>query len=275
MTGRSRDRTASLNRPPRSWENRRVLAPPPGPCPDRRESGRQPLRRRADVAGAGAGSGTCWFASRWRSRKIPIVGVRPHARFWPSRAATPWTVWTFCGRDRCSGTSATASGHSRRGPGRCPTATGGCESAGTSWRTVRVGAAADLVVPPSFLSPLGKRSGEGHHGEVVTEDLASEPERRKSLMHRPRGLRPRGPVGTGTAHPLREDHDHLPGRTPHRRHLPLARPLTQGSCPVSAARGCTWIGTPIVRGCWQHRRCERHPYHPAAAGSTSPRSSLN
>ncbi|TMU98434.1 transposase [Streptomyces sp. DASNCL29] len=32
-------------------------------------------------------------------------------------------------------------------------------------------------------------------------------------------------------HPLREDRDHLPGRTSHRRHLPLVRPLIQTKPP--------------------------------------------
>lgn len=27
----------------------------------------------------------------------------------------------------------------------------------------------------------------------------------------------------------------------------------------------TWIGTPVVRRCWQHPRYEDHPYHPTAA----------
>lgn len=30
------------------------------------------------------------------------------------------------------------------------------------------------------------------------------------------------------------------------------------------AEGCAWIGTATVGGCWQHRRYERHPYHPTA-----------
>jgi hypothetical protein len=35
-------------------------------------------------------------------------------------------------------------------------------------------------------------------------------------------------------HPLREDRHHLPGRTPHRRHLPLVRPMIQTKPPSTA-----------------------------------------
>ncbi|MFE1198768.1 hypothetical protein ACFW6E_39550, partial [Streptomyces olivaceoviridis] len=36
-------------------------------------------------------------------------------------------------------------------------------------------------------------------------------------------------------HPLREGGHHLPGRTPHRGHLPLVRPLIQTRLPSSAS----------------------------------------
>ncbi|MEU7466807.1 transposase, partial [Streptomyces griseofuscus] len=36
--------------------------------------------------------------------------------------------------------------------------------------------------------------------------------------------------------PLREDRDHLPGRTPHRRHLPVVRPLIQTKPPSPGDR---------------------------------------
>ncbi|MBL0779373.1 transposase, partial [Streptomyces albidoflavus] len=36
-------------------------------------------------------------------------------------------------------------------------------------------------------------------------------------------------------HPLREDRHHLPGRTPHRGHLPLVRPMIRTKLPSSSA----------------------------------------
>ncbi|MGW7042126.1 IS5 family transposase [Streptomyces avermitilis] len=73
--------------------------------------------------------------------------------------------------------------------------------------------------------PADQRGHRLRQGQPERETAGVRPPDLQAAQHRRTVHQPPEPVARHR-HALREDHDHLPGRTPHRWHLPLVRLLT-------------------------------------------------
>lgn len=124
--------------------------------------------------------------------------------------------------------------------------------------SIRIDQPASPAGPPDgragFRSSAGRRPGPpllGRHypdpAAVLNVSVApssGRPAPRTGLLAR----HPRPPAQTRHRDPLREDRRHLPGRAPHRRHLPLVRPVIQTKLPSGRGPRLRWLRSSSVQG---------------------------